>query len=125
MHCTLRSYAADLSYNIPCIILHNFLILINMLYFVTCYSTCNCTDQVMPMNTNNSCLQDGQDIKTAAPKRKAEDYFINVDNVSSSKDLMERDKLLIEPAAHFLHLTNEKYLLTCKFLEASFAEFAK
>ena len=35
----------------------------------------------MQMNMN-SCLQDRQDVKTVAQKRKAEDYFVNVNNVS-------------------------------------------
>ena len=30
----------------------------------------------------NNCLQEGQEVKTVAQKRKAEDFFVSVDNVS-------------------------------------------
>ena len=36
----------------------------------------------MPMDIANNCLQGGQEVKTSAQKRKAEDFFINVDHVS-------------------------------------------
>ena len=40
----------------------------------------NTSDQVMNLPTH--CLQDHQEMKTVAQKRKAEDFFVNVDNVN-------------------------------------------
>lgn len=49
--------------------------------FVIIYS--NSVDQVMPMKTTNNSLQGGQVLMwNGAQKRKAEDFFVSVENVS-------------------------------------------
>ncbi|XP_028402947.1 protein BANP-like isoform X1 [Dendronephthya gigantea] len=45
------------------------------------------SDQVM--NLAAECLQDNQEIKTVAKKRKAEDFFVSVDNSKSSRLMLD------------------------------------